>query len=178
MSGARTRHCLAIADVPLEGAFLTEGTGFASALDGSFVNPTRELDQFVRPIANHVLELRRIGRSDVGEGRKSRVVELLPRYRADAPQPPNREWVEKPAHGPGRHEELPVRFRKRAGNLRHELVGCDANAHGQARYLTDAALDVPHDVQGSAEEAERSRYVEERLVEGERLDLRRDLAED
>ena len=98
--------------------------------------------------------------------------------RADAPEPPDGMGMEEGQLRAGLDDQHPVGFGVVAGQLGQELAGGHADGGGQAGLGPDAGPDGRPDLPAVAEEARPAGDVEERLVEGDRLDDRREGGED
>jgi hypothetical protein len=115
---------------------------------------------------------------NLADGRDPPVVELPGGNRADAPQPFDRERVEKRQLAVGRDHEQPVRLRYAAGHLGEELGPGHPDGDGQANALEDLTPQSHGDIRWRAGDPPQPSDVEERLVDRQPFDQRRRLLED
>ena len=95
-----------------------------------------------------------------------------------APQRADRQRVQELDHPVGRDDQQAVGLAPGRGELGHELGRGHPDRGGDALLVGDAAAQQLGDLGRPAEPADGSADVEERLVEGERLDQRGDRPED
>ena len=96
--------------------------------------------------------------------------ERLPRHLPHPPQLPHRKRVQEILLSAGRNDREAVRLPEIRRDLRQELVRRHAGGDGQPRLFPDRRLDLPRHLFRGAEQPLAPRDVEERLVDGERLD--------
>ena len=127
--------------------------------------------------AELVLQRGQRGVRDVRHRAQAQPGQRLPGPLPHAPQRRDGQRVQEAEHaGPGYHQQ-PVRLAARGRDLGHELGRRDPDRAGDALLPGDLGPDMPGDRGGRPEAPQRTGYVEEGLVEGERLHLGRDRAE-
>ena len=94
-----------------------------------------------------------------------------------AGQAAHRQGVEHLADLLRRHHGQAVGLLQLRGDLRHQLVGRDADRGGESGELADAALDAARDLGAAAEQRGARGDIQERLIERQALHQRGDLAE-
>ena len=111
--------------------------------------------------------------------RRHAVLDQRPaRGRADAPQPLDAQRREERGFLAARDDDQPVGLAQVTGNLGHEPIRRDTDRHGQLRLVVDSLLQLLGGLLAVAEELLRAGQIEERLVDRERLDQRREAPED
>ncbi len=115
---------------------------------------------------------------DLADGENPSVAKLPRGHRPDAPEPLDREPVEKGQLAVRRHDEQTVGLGDAAGHLGEELGPRDADRDGQPDLFPHLAPEAHGDLGGSAGEASHPANVEERLVDGQPLDRRAGVFED
>jgi len=98
--------------------------------------------------------------------------ERLLRHLPHSPQLPHREWVQELLLLPRGDDREAVRLPEVRRDLREKLVPGHAGGNGQPRLFQHRRLDLARRRFRTPEEALAPRDVEERLVDGERLDQR------
>ncbi len=125
---------------------------------------------------------------EISDRHDAEPAEPLQRGRTDAPQTCDRQRIEVGRFLPGRHLEHPVAgldaMRSGAGlgldggHLGEELVRRHADRARQAQSVDHRRTDLPADRRSGAEQCGGPGDVEERLIERQRLDERRERGED
>src|SRR5690606_26133271 len=104
--------------------------------------------------------------------------EGLSEHRTNSPQATHGERPQEGLGLPWLHHQQAVGLTLSAGDLRHQLVGAETDAHHQIRFLTDSSFERGPELPWGTEQAEGAANVQESLVEGEGLHLGGELLED
>ena len=130
------------------------------------------------PRAKEAIEGARLARQQVADRFDVHPLQPLRRLRADAPDAGDREWRERGEHVVGCDDGQAVGLFEIAREFGEELVGRDADGGGEALLVEDHPADVARDRRAVAEQPRRAGDVEERLIDTDRLHLRREALED
>ena len=117
-------------------------------------------------------------RGELPHRRDAEPGEPLARRGPDAPEPLDRERMEKLELGPGCDDEQAVGLGEIARELREQLGDRDADRRGEPRLVAHAAADRHRALVAAAVDARDAGNVEERLVGRDRLDERGERPED
>jgi hypothetical protein len=115
---------------------------------------------------------------DVGDQPQPEPAQRLGGLLAHAPQRLHRQRVEELERPGGRHDQQPVGLAPGRGELGQELGRRDADGAGEGELGRDPGPDLPGDLGRPPEQPLRPGHVEERLVDRERLDQGRHVAEE
>src|SRR3989442_1475869 len=150
----RLAHAAVIARVGRERAVLAVGLGREVRLDYSRVPAAGQPDEVIGSRSpDERRELGRRPRRELADGRDPGAGERGLGDRADAPQAPRRQRVQKGGDPVGRHFEEPVGLRQVARDLRHHLARPDADRDRESRRGAHAVLEQPADRERRPEEA-------------------------
>ena len=145
---------------------------------GSASTPARPVDERRAVLAEPPHDEVRRQRRQVADRPHAVVGERDRGLLADAPQPRDRQRREERRLLAERHDDQPVGLAQVRRDLGHELRRRDADRGGQPDLRPDVGLDPPGDRRAVAEQRRRPGDVEERLVDRDRLDQRREAPED
>ena len=172
------RQRLDAREILVEGLLGADALGVAVGDDRARIDRVRLLPQRAPRRPEPARQLVRIAPRDVADGLEAHRRQRARALRPDAPQPRDRQRREERGAAVGRHLELAVRLGHVGRDLGDQLDVRDAGRRGQPDLVGDARAQPPGDLGGRAEQRLRRGHVQERLVERQRLDQRRDRAED
>jgi len=157
----------------------SEPDDFASrfGVTGRIVDAVRQLAQPVGEAAHRVAEQLQIGGAHVDETLDPLRAQFFGGHRADAPERVDRELLKKRLDAIGTDDGEPVGLLPAGRDLGEELVGGDPGRRGQSDVRADPLLESPCDRRRERLTPRVLGHVEVRLVERQRLDERRHLAE-
>ena len=169
---------LGLADVLTQGAVGSDALGGPRSPDPSRIAGVGQFIEVCTGGTELVDQELRIGAGNIADGGEPKSEQPRHGLRPGPPKPGHRQRGEPVDSTRRRDHGEAVRFVVGARHLGDVLRACHANRDVEAGGLADPLLDLPTDGDRRAEEAFRPRHVEERLVQRDRFDMRREVAED
>ena len=137
-------------------------------------SPVREADEGIGPASDGAPQRVQGNVPHVHEAHAAEREKLLRRLRPDAPQRLDGQLLEETLDTLRRDHREAVGLLPAGGDFREKLVRRDAGRHGESRGFADVHFEAPGHVHAERLVPGVFGHVEVRLVEGERLDERRD----
>jgi len=159
-----------VVDVVLEGLVAADALLALHPLHRAGVTAPREVVEVTpRGVAQAPHQRRQRGVGDVGDGTQAQPHEGLLGALPHPPQGADGQLLHERHDLVAGHDDHAVGLGEAGGDLRHELRRRDADRAGDALLVVDGVADVLSDGRWWAHPSHRTRDVEERLVERERL---------
>ena len=158
-----------------ERRLMTDGLGRLPAADHRVrVNPQRPIVQRSAMVPERSSERLHRQRRQLADRSNAEPVQSIGRPGPDPPQPPDLQRGQEGGLFPGRHHDQAVGLAEVAPHFGDELVRRDADRNGQSGRCDDLSLDAAGDLGCGPEKPLRTGDVQERLVDRDLLDGRRE----
>jgi hypothetical protein len=172
-------NLIGVGDIDAERLFLADALGFAIGCDGAVVDAECQAPEVIALVgADAAVEYIFVELAQVCERFDTKAVQLRRGLGADAPDLVDWQRRKDRLEVFARDDGETVGLVHVAGELGEELVRCHADRRGQASFCSDARSKRARDGDGVAEEGLARGDVEERLVDAQWFNERRERFED